>query len=75
MGSYVDPLNALRERVQWVGGVICLGKGCHCLMRAISQAKGRVKFWYDALDDVVSLLAYFCRTSSKKNVRVVAQRW
>ena len=25
----------------------------HCLMRAISTAKGKVKLWYDALDDLL----------------------
>ena len=35
-------------------------------MWAISTAKGSIRFWYDALDDVVALLAYFYRTSSKR---------
>ena len=37
-----------------------------CLMRAISTAKGKVKVWYGALDDLVSFLACFYRTSSKR---------
>ena len=42
----------------------------HCLMHAISKAHGSVKFWYDALDLVVSPLACFYRTSSKRICRL-----
>ena len=64
MGAYVDRLNvaregARRELIAWVKDA------AHYLMRAISTAKGSVRFWYNALDDVVALLAIFYRTSSK----------
>ena len=65
MGAYVDRLNvvregARRELIAWVKDA------AHCLMQAISTAKGSVRFWYDALDDVVAFLACFYRTSSKR---------
>ena len=65
MGAYVGLLNDIREK----GGKELIGwvkDAAHCLMRAISTAKGKVKLWYDALDDVVSFLACFYRTSSKR---------
>ena len=65
MGAYVDRLNvvregARRELIAWVKDA------AHCLIRAISTAKGSVGFWYNALDDVVALLACFYRTSFKR---------
>ena len=65
MGAYVGLLNAVREKgrkelIRWVKDA------AHCLMRAIGTAKGKVKVWYDALDDWVSFLARFYRTSSKR---------
>ena len=65
MGAYVGLLNNIREK----GGKELIGwvkDAAHCLMRAISTAKGKVKLWYDALDDLVSFLACFYRTSSKR---------
>ena len=58
MGAYVGLLNAIREkgRKELIGWV---KDAAHCLMRAISTAKGKVKVWYDALDDLVSFLACF----------------
>ena len=49
-----------KEHVAWVKDA------AHCVMRAISSARGKVKVWYDALDDRVSFLACFHRTSSKR---------
>ena len=49
-----------KELILWVKDA------AHCLMRAISTAKGKVKVWHDALDDLVSFLACFYRTSSKR---------
>ena len=65
MGAYVGLLNDIRakgrkELIGWVKDA------AHCLMRAISTAKGKVKLWYDALDDPVSFLACLYRTSSKR---------
>ena len=65
MGAHVGLLNAIREQgrkelIRWVKDA------AHCLMRAIGTAKGKVKVWYDALDDLVSFLACFYRTSSKR---------
>ena len=65
MGAYVGLLNDIREK----GGKELIGwvkDAAHCLMRAISTAKGKVKLWYDALDDLVSFLACFYRTSPKR---------
>ena len=65
MGAYVGLLNNVREK----GGRELIGwvkDAAPCLMRAISTAKGKVKLWYDALDDVVSFVACFYRTSSKR---------
>ena len=65
MGAYVGLLNNIREK----GGKELIGwvkDAAHCLMRAINTAKGKVKLWYDALDDLVSFLACFCRTRSKR---------
>ena len=64
-GAYVDWLNVVREKarmevIAWVKGA------AQCVMRAIGTAKGSVKVWYDALDDLVSFLACFYRTSSKR---------
>ena len=58
MGAYVGLLNNVREKggrelIAWVKDA------AHCLMLAISTAKGKVKLWYDALDDLVSFLACF----------------
>ena len=65
MGSYVDRLNVVRERVR--GEVIAgVRDAANCLMRAISKAKRIFKFWYDALDDVVLLLACFNKSSSRR---------
>ena len=65
MGAYVGLAKAIREKgreelIAWVKDA------AHCLMRAISTAKGKVKLWYDALGDLVSFLACFYRTSSKR---------
>ena len=65
MGAYVGLLNAIKEKgrkelIRWVKDA------AHCLMRAINTAKGKVKVWYDALDDLVLFLACFYRTSSKR---------
>ena len=58
MGAYVRLLNAIREKgrkelIAWVKDA------AHCLMRAINTAKGKVKVWYDALDDLVAQLHYW----------------
>ena len=68
MGSYVDWLNVVRERVgEGGGGGNWWGRDAvHRLMHAISKAKGSVKVWCDASDDVVSLLTRFYRTSLKR---------
>ena len=73
MGAHVGLLNAIREkrRQELIGWV---KDAAHCLMRAISTAKGKVKVWCDALDDMVSFLACFFRTSSKRIRAAVAQR-
>ena len=65
MDEYVGLLNGIREKgckelIGWVKDA------AHCLIRAISTAKGKVKVWYAALDDLVSFLACFYRTSSKR---------
>ena len=65
MGAYVGLMNNVREK----GGRELIGwvkDAAHCLVRAISTAKGKVKLWYDALDDLVSFLACFYSTSSKR---------
>ena len=65
MGAYVGLLNDIREK----GGKELIGwvkDAAHCPMRAISTAKGKVKLWYHALDDLVSFLACFHETSSKR---------
>ena len=65
MGAYVGLLNDIREK----GGKELIGwvkDAAHCLMRAISTAKVKVKLWYDAMDDLVSFLACFHKTSSKR---------
>ena len=64
MGAHVGLLNDIREkgRKELIGWV----NAAHCPMRAINTAKGKVKLWYDALDDLVSFLARFYRTSSKR---------
>ena len=65
MGAYVGLLNDIREK----GGKELIGwvkDAAYCLMRAINTAKGNVKLWYDALDDLVSFLACFYRTSSHR---------
>ena len=65
MGAYVGLLNAIREkgRRELIGWV---KDAARCPMRAISTAKGKVKVWYDALDDLVFFLACFYRTRSKR---------
>ena len=65
MGAYVGLLNDIREkgRKELIGWV---KDAAHCLMRAIGTATGKVKLWYDALDDMVSFLACFYRTSTKR---------
>ena len=70
IGAYVDPPNvvregARRELIAWVNDA------AHCMMRAISTAKESVRFWYDALDDVVALLASFYRKCSKRMCRLL----
>ena len=63
MGGYVCLLNDIREK----GGKELIGwvkDAEHCLMRAINTAKGKVKLWYNALDDLVSFLACFYRACS-----------
>ena len=65
MGAYVERLNAVWETVR--GELITWVKhAAHCLMQASSIAKGSVDFWYNALGDVVSFLACFHKTSSKR---------
>ena len=74
MGAYVDLLNGLREK----DGKELSGwekDAAHCLMRAISTAKGKVKLWYDALDDLVAFFDVFPLNQFQTNVRVVTQRW
>ena len=65
MGAYVGLRNAISEkgRKELIGWV---KDAAHCLMRAISIAKGKVKVWYDALDDLVSFLARLYWTTSKR---------
>ena len=65
MGAYVGFLNTIREKghkelIHWVKDA------AHCLMRAMSNAKGKVKVWCDDVDDMVSFLSCFQRTSSKR---------
>ena len=64
-GAYVDCLNVVRERPR--KEVITLVKdAAYGLLRVISTVKGTGRVWYDALEDVASLLASFYRTSSKR---------
>ena len=65
MGAYVDRLNVVREGA-WRELIAWVKDAAHRLMQAIRTAKGSVRFWYDALDDVVAFLACFYRTSSKR---------
>ena len=70
MGACVDRLNVVREGA-WRELIAWVKDAPHCLMRTISTAKGSVRFWYDALDDVVALLACFYTTSSKRMRRLL----
>ena len=62
MGALVDSLNRKRRRnpILWVRDV------AHSLVRSIAAAKNGCKGWYKAIDQVISLLAIFYRTSSKR---------
>ena len=62
MGALFDLLNRKRRRkpILWVRDAT------HLLIRSIANAKNGCKGWYKAIDQVVSLLAIFYRTSSKR---------